>query len=271
VEWPIEGGGRCLCVQQHLLADFVAQLESRRFPAFERLLDMYAITRQFPDFSNFRLGPNAFERTPMDWLIAMDAADASLIGHGIATRIDWDGDVASLRGWQQVVRRAYDDAMVKRRSGNTLVGLFIKVEQASREQGWAGRLVEAMKELARRAGLSSLVIPLRLPTAYERCNVELPFEQFALQRRDDGDYCDHWLRLHVRLGAQVIGHSLTSHQHAMNLDDFRHYFETDTVPTIGYCVAQRNGEWYRPYVDAERDCVVINEGCVWVQHPIDRR
>ena len=256
-------------MQQHVLHEFVDDLASRRGSAFERLLRMYRITRQFPDFSNFRLGPNAFERTPMDWLVAVNGVDGALIGHGIATRICWDGDATSLGGWQRVVRRAYDDASVNRRPCNTLVGLFIKVEETSREQGWSGRLVQAMKQLAHRARLASLVIPLRLPTAYERQNAEIPFEEFAFQRRDDGEYRDHWLRLHVRLGARVIGHSLTSHQHAMNLEDFHHYFEVDSIVGSGYCTALRNGEWYRPYVDVDRDCVVINEGCVWVQHPID--
>lgn len=258
-------------MQQHTLPEFIEYLATQRGPAFERLLRTYRITRQFPDFSNFRLGPNAFDRTPMDWIAAMETADASLIAHGIATRIQWDGDSASLRGWQHVVRRAYDDLVVHRRPCNTLVGLFIKVEEASREQGWAGRIVQAMKQLAHRAGFASLVIPLRLPTAYERENATMPYEEFAFQRRDDGEYRDHWLRLHVRLGARVIGHSLTSHQHAMNVEDFRRYFEVDAIAGSGYMDARRNGEWYRPYVDVERDCVVINEGCVWVQHPVDPR
>ena len=258
-------------MQQHVLPEFIEYLESRREPAFERLRRMYDITRQFPDFSNFRLGPNAFDRTPMDWIAAIDSADGSLIAHGIATRIQWDGDAVLLRGWQRVVRRAYDDLVVRRQPCNTLVGLFIKVEDASREQGWAGRVIAAMKELAARAGLTSVVIPLRLPTAYEREHADTPYPEFAFQTREDGEYRDHWLRLHVRLGARVIGHSVTSHQHAMNVDDFHHYFEAEAVASSGYCLAQRNGEWYRPYVDVERDCVVINEGCVWVQHAVDRR
>lgn len=260
-----------MCVQQQALPAFVDLLEARGGAAFDRLLGMYRVTRRFPDFSNFRLGPNAFDRTPMDWLVVASRASGELIAHGIATRIEWDGDPATLRGWQQVVRRAYDTLVVGRQPSNTLVGLFIKVEDAFREQGWAGRVVESMKALASRAGLRSLVIPLRLPTGYEHDNAARPYEEFAFERREDGEYRDHWLRLHVRLGARVIGHSLTSHQHAMNVEDFRRYFEVDAIDGSGYCLARRNGEWYRPYVDVERDCVIINEGCVWVQHQVDSR
>jgi hypothetical protein len=80
---------------------------------------------------------------------------------------------------------------------------------------------------------------------------------------------DHWVRLHVRLGARVIGVSNTSHQHAFSLKDFYGQVPCPNFTQSGYgLVQQKDGAWYNAYVDLEREFVLINQGCVWVQHPL---
>ena len=263
-------------LENFTLDEFVRHLECNRnrVGAFDKLLQMYRIARRFPDMSNFRLGPNMFERIPLDWLILAHGSTAprrsELVAHAIASRIDWNGEPMSLpRGWQRTVRYCYENVAQHKRPANTLVGLFINVEQEFRRHGWAARVIEGMKDLARRRSLTSIVIPLRLPTRYERHNAAMPFEEFAFLKRDDGEYRDHWLRLHVRLGARVIGHCNTSHQHAMNLDDFYQQFELDGGVASGCRVARRHDEWYEVYINVECDYVVINQGCVWVEYAID--
>jgi hypothetical protein len=269
-----------MCLERYRLDQCIEYLESNRprIPAFESLLRLYKIARRFPDLSNFRLGPNMFEQIPVDWIVLVRSSGSGsrrqsrLVAHGLACRAPWNGNPCDLPGgWQGVVRLSYENHLEQKQPDDTLVGLFIKVEEEFRDQGWAGHVVAAMKELGSRCGLSRLIIPLRLPTRYERRYSTMPFEEFASLRRETGDYRDHWLRLHVRLGAQIIGYCNTSHQHAMNVGDFHQQFEAERCETNGYVSARRNGEWYHAYVDLERDCVVISEGCVWVQHMLESR
>jgi hypothetical protein len=269
--------GRIVTLEQRTLQQAVAAFESveRRVPAFAAIGNMYRVGRRFPDMSDFRLGPNPFDRIPVDWTIFTTGADplreSRLMGHGLTARVAWDGDARTLpRGWQGVVRTCCEQNQAGV-APNTLVGLFIKVEGDVRQQGLAGHVAAAMKALACRAGLERLIIPLRLPTRYAREHAELAYDEFALRRRDDGQYADHWLRLHARLGARVLGTCATSHQHAMHVEDFYRQFEAERGDRSGYVLAQRRGEWYQAYVDLERECAVVNEGCVWVEHALDAR
>ncbi|MBI2189249.1 MAG: hypothetical protein HYU37_19290 [Acidobacteria bacterium] len=267
--------GRIVTLEQHTLSKALAAFESNghRLRALGTMAQMYRVTRRSPDMSDFRLGPNPFERIPVDWTVFTNGADplrdAALVAHGLTARIAWNGDPRTLpRGWQGVVRACHEQRGTPGVSADTLVGLFIKVEDGVQQQGWAGRVAQAMRSLARRTGLARLIIPLRLPTRYTRERAALPFHEVARRRREDGQYADHWLRLHVRLGATIIGECATSHQHAMHVEDFHAQFEAERCAQSGYVLAQRKGEWYQAYVDLERECVVINEGCVWVQHAL---
>src|SRR5579872_4893222 len=215
-----------------------------------------------------------FGQTALDWIAFLTAEtrqhESELIAHGITTRMHWDGNPETLpRGWTGTVRASYEQAMIGAQHPNTLVGLFIFAENAFREHGWAAEVAEQMKRLAGEAKLQSLVIPLRLPTRYEWQNTRLPYEEFAFLKREDGQYNDHWLRLHVRLGAEVIGVSSVSHQHALHPDDLRKQFQCSDINSSGDHVIKLNEEYYNAFVDLERGFAVINEGCVWVRYVID--
>jgi hypothetical protein len=256
--------------ENHTLAEFIENLRRRSASgAWQELLERYDAPRSFPDLANFRLGPNPFGLTALDWIVFRKEGGraSSLVAHGITTRIRWSGESTDLpRGWTGAVRQSYENSVLGDESPNTLIGLFIFAETAFREHGWAAEVAEAMKELAREEGMHSLIIPLRLPTRYEWQNARLPYAEFALRKRDDGEFADHWLRMHTRLGARVIGTCDVSHQHAFHSDDLPLLFECDPIERTGSYIVRSHGEHYAAYVDLERECAVINEGCVWVRY-----
>ncbi len=262
-----------LVFQRLDLETFLGQMESNKAdtPAFGEILHLYRFERKFPDLSNFRLGPNMFDKIPLDWILLIDASSGEgksrLLAHGVATRVSWSGDATGLpSGWQGAVRKSYLDSVVERVTCNTLVGLFINVEPQFRERGLAAVVVDAMKTIRSDQALAHFVIPLRLPQHYKRENAELSMAQFSALRREDGRPVDHWLRLHLQLGAQIVTTSEISHQHAMNGRDFAEQFGSRFEST-GYHLVEKNGEWFRAYVDVDRDFVLVNQGCVWVQYP----
>jgi hypothetical protein len=255
------------------LQELIAYLGARKpTGALRDLLNRYRVERQFPDLSNFRLGPNMFGEAALDWIIFVTSRpgqrDSELVAHGITTRISWNADPTKLpRGWMGAVRQSYEESTIRTTTPNTLVGLFIYAEAAYREHGWAAEVANAMKDLAKESHLHDFIIPLRLPTRYDMNNVSLPYEEFALQRREDGSYRDHWLRMHARLGAGVIGISPVSHQHAMHPDDLERQAGR-SFSTSGTYIVQLKDEFFEAFVDLERGFSLINEGCVWVRHPL---
>ncbi len=264
----------CASFENYTLQELVDHLAAnKRSSALRELLDRYGAERPFPDLSKFRLGPNMFGQTALDWIVFLSAEkhpqESALIAHGITTRLNWDGNPDTLpRGWTGAVRASYEQTTIGAERPNTLIGLFIFAENAFREHGWAVEVAEQMKRLAAESQLQHLIIPLRLPTRYEWQNARLPYEEFAFLKRDDGQYNDHWLRLHVRLGAEVIATCDVSHQHALHPDDLVRQFQCGAIDRTGEHLVRLNDEYYNAFIDLERGYAVINEGCVWVRYVI---
>lgn len=243
-----------------------------KMPCVKLLIDKYNIKRNFPDMRDFRLGPHMIDNIPLDWIIMFtkENKDTHLAGHGMMTRIHWDQDPKHIPdGWQGSVRQSYKNSINKDAKLNTLVGLFIYVENAQRKKGWSGRILNEMLYHGKRLKLSSLIIPLRLPQRYEKEYAEMPFEEFAFLKRADGQYKDHWLRVHTRLGAEILGICNTSHRHAIPLRDFYHIFKVKQFTKNGYQLFSMSDLWYNIYVDTEREYVLIDQACVWVKHRLN--
>lgn len=266
----MDGGRESLTYENYTLSELLAAARSSPLRFLERLRELYEPKRQFPDFGNFRLGPNTFEHIPLDWCLLVDSNNGRLLGHAVATRIPANGtDTALPQGWQATVRDVYENFIGPGVQCDTGVGLFVYVERAHRRLGCSRMLVVAMVECARRNGLKQLVIPLRLPTVYEEKNATKSFRSVALCKDAAGKYRDPWLRLHVQLGAEICGLSERSHQHALSLEDYQRLLRSASGDVkTGYEAFELNGEHYRAYVDARRGVAVINEGCVWVRHPV---
>lgn len=261
-----------IILKNHTLAEALRFFNRhlQEIPALQRLLQLYQLRRKFPDLSQFRLGPNMFDQIILDWIIIYDAGTGNLVGHGITTSFAWDQKEETLpSGWQAVVRASYLHSEIEQQEVNTLVGLFIFVEDGYRQQGWANNVILEMRNLAQEKGLQALVIPLRPPLRYKKDYATMPMTEFAELKRPDGLPQDHWIRLHTRLGASILRASEKSHQHVLPLQDFQQHFScAELPPDTGETLVERNGEWYKVYVDQQRDFVLINQGCVWVQHQL---
>ena len=77
---------------------------------------------------------------------------------------------------------------------------------------------------------------------------------------------DLWLRQHQKLGAKRLKICSTSHQHKMPISSFYNLFGKHKMYKTGNYIVNILGGWHNVYVDVENGSVVINEGCVWVQH-----
>ncbi len=76
------------------------------------------------------------------------------------------------------------------------------VDRGRQGEGLSSLLIDAMRNLARQHGFPALIAPVR-PTWKERYPL-IPMERYASWRRDDGLPFDPWLRVHARLGAEML-------------------------------------------------------------------
>lgn len=248
------------------LKDLLAQLKTPPLgygAAFRKLCSLYHMEHKFPDMSHFRLGPNMFKDITL-YLIAFLNNDG-LIAHGVMTDILWKKSTTLPSGWQGAVRASYEHKLQNLKK-NTLVGLYVRVEKNFKRQGHAGQIIKAMKTFANEQNFRTLIIPLRLPERFKREYAIMSYKKFVSLRGKDGKYFDHWLRLHTQLGGDVLAIDLTSHQHAMNLSDFKQQFNTKKIRRSGYYLSEKQGLFYKAYIDIKRQFALINQECTWVEH-----
>jgi hypothetical protein len=100
------------------------------------------------------------------------------------------------------------DDLLERRFGagpreepDVLSALVAIVDPGRQGEGLSASIVEGMRRVAAAAGFRELIAPVR-PTWKERYPL-IPLERYAHWRRDDGLPFDPWIRLHVRLGAEL--------------------------------------------------------------------
>lgn len=123
----------------------------------------------------------------------------NVLASGHALPLAWDGTVEDLPS-------GYDGALVRgfgeRRSPDTLCALSVIVAKNHRGKGLSSRAVSVMKQLAQRHGFSRLIAPVR-PNRKSLYPLT-PMERYIRWRLEDGSPFDPWLRVHWKLGAQIL-------------------------------------------------------------------
>ncbi|HSK15933.1 MAG TPA: hypothetical protein VK915_07155 [Gaiellaceae bacterium] len=206
--------------------------------------------RLWEDFLDFQLAVHDDER---DLTIAQ--------AHTIP--FAWDGSVESLPAG---IDGLMEDAFRLLEEGgraNALSALAIEVTPSEQRRGLSGELVEAMRGLAARHELGGLVAPLR-PTWKERYPLT-PIERYAAWTRDDGLPFDPWIRLHVRLGAEILAPEPESLRITGTVAEWEAWTEM---------AFPESGTYVFPFglapleVDREADLGAYWEPNVWVLHGV---
>ena len=85
---------------------------------------------------------------------------------------------------------------------DVLSAMVAVVDRRRQAEGLSSVLIRAMRDLAREQGYPALIAPVR-PTWKERYPL-IAMERYASWQRDDGLPFDPWLRVHARLGAELV-------------------------------------------------------------------
>jgi GNAT superfamily N-acetyltransferase len=114
----------------------------------------------------------------------------------------WDGTSEGLGdGIDEMLAGAFE--LRNTDSKPTALGaLAAEILPSFQGRGLADRVLEAMADLARSAGLSNLLAPVR-PTFKDRYPIT-PIERYVTWTLDNGEPFDPWIRVHVRRGARIV-------------------------------------------------------------------
>jgi GNAT superfamily N-acetyltransferase len=204
----------------------------------------------------YRLAP-AFQFALLD-----DAGAVAALGNCIPVR--WDGDPGTLphRGLDAMLEEGVECARTGA-SGTAVSALQIVVREDHLGRGLSSVCVETMASLVARHGFSDLVAPVR-PTHKHRYPL-MPMDEYMAWRRDDGLPFDPWLRVHERVGGELL-HPCPE---AMRIEGSVAEWEGWTglaMPETGPYVIE--GGLVPVEIDRERDLgSYVEPGC-WVRHGV---
>jgi hypothetical protein len=224
-------------------------------PGWERTRDTLPDYNNHGDVLNVYWGRLTEERPEFQFHLVDETDDVLARARSIPLR--WDGTLEDLpAGIDGAIARGFDEG-----GANTLCALVIMVPRDLQERGLSSAAVEAMRGIARRHGLGSLIAPVR-PSWKERYPL-VPIERYAAWRRPDGLLFDPWMRVHERLGATILKpepHSLRitgtvaewEEWTRMTFPESRNYWFPGGLATVA--------------IDREADCGRYWEPNVWMHH-----
>ncbi len=133
-----------------------------------------------------------------DFQVALLDGD-ELVAEAHAVPIPWDGTVDGLpAGWDDGFVRG----MTSGQDPGALMALAISVLPGRQGQGLSERMIGTFRDNARAAGLEHVLAPVR-PTWKSRYPLT-PIEEYVTWRREDGSHFDPWLRIHERVGGEIL-------------------------------------------------------------------
>ncbi|MEN8114657.1 MAG: N-acetyltransferase [Actinomycetota bacterium] len=198
-----------------------------------------------------------------DWvLMAVDGERTAARGFSVPFAMGSEIDRPDLPsdGWDGVVRWSHQDH-VHGHEATTVSALEIVVAPDYQGTGLAGDMIRAMCDNAARHGFSELVAPVR-PTG-KHLEPETPMQEYVERVREDGLPVDPWLRVHARLGAEIVAVCPV----AMTIRGTIAEWQDRTGLSF-----DRSGPVIVPgalvpvHVDVEQDHAVYVEPGVWMRH-----
>ena len=205
------------------------------------------VRREFPDLQ----------------LVLYDDDSDTLVGRGQTIPFRWDGTFEDLpNGVDGVVRRVFEAGG----EPTTLSALVAVVDPRYQGRGLSILVIESMRRVAAEHGLDALVAPVR-PTL-KASHPLIPMENYLGWRRADGQLFDPWLRVHERLGGEILGVCPGSLVVEGSVADWEEWTGM-AFPGSGSYVVE--GALVPVEVDREKDVGRYVEPNVWMRHRVKNR
>ncbi|MGW7580151.1 GNAT family N-acetyltransferase [Kitasatospora sp. NPDC054768] len=204
-----------------------------------------------------------FEEFPDYQFVLYDDVREVVAGAGRSLPRTWDGTAADLGpGLDDSIARAFADRAAGRTAG-ALCALGIEVAEDYQRKGFSTVLLDAMRQVARRAAVETVLVPVR-PTWKDRYPL-VPIERYAGWRRADGAPLDPWIRTQVGAGGTIAGASEQSSRITGTVAEWERWTGL-AFPEDGDYVFPGGLSTLR--IERARDLGSYWEPGVWITHPV---
>jgi GNAT superfamily N-acetyltransferase len=203
-----------------------------------------------------------YDEFPQFQFALVEPGTDEIVAVGDSIPLAWEGRAEDLpdTGWDwALVQGLYDNRAG--REPTVLCGLQLVVALNHRGKGISSHAVRAMKTIAKPRGFDTLVIPAR-PTGKSE-HPHVPTEEYIGWKWGDGLPHDPWLRVHVRLGAEIVKVCSQSMRITGTVAEWERWTEMQ-FPTSGDYVV--SGALVPVTIDLDADLGTYIEPNVWVRH-----
>jgi hypothetical protein len=208
------------------LIEQVANLDNNSWPVFLQNSDAVSWSSFYSELS--------------DYVLVLTQSD-NVIAVGFTVPVTWNQKAEGLpQSIESVIQQGIKIKEIGETS-NTLIPVGALVDSKVQGKGLSSIVLKEMKKLANSLNIDTLVVPVR-PTKKSSYPLQ-SIHSYAHWRREDGLLNDPWLRVHERLGAEIIHISECTLQ--VN-SDLSNYIEVDIASNLG----------------------VYREPNVWMKHPM---
>jgi hypothetical protein len=198
---------------------------------------------------------------PDHQLVLYDEETDTMLGRGQTLPFRWDGTFDDLPdGVEGVFRRVFEEDGAE---PTTLTAVVAVLDPRAQGLGLSSRIIEGMRGVAARYGLDCLVAPVR-PTLKAQYPLT-PMERYVEWRRSDGQLVDPWLRVHERLGAEILGICPGSLVVAGTVAEWEEWTGMAFPDSGPYVV---DTALVPVEIDREADVGSYVEPNVWMRHPL---
>ena len=231
---------------------------------FERLSDASwpRFLRQKDALGYGQYWPRLFT-TWADWqlLIVDELGPTIAVTHAVP--LVWSGGADDLpSSIADVLGRAQADHDAGR-APNALCALAAMVDARFRGKGMSAVAVRAMLDLARAHGLRALIAPVR--PANKSAYPLAPIDRYARWTNEDGLPLDPWIRVHVRLGGEILSMASRALVIVGTVADWERWTDMRFPDSGSYVVP---GALQPVVIDRQADEGRYEDPNVWMRHAI---
>jgi GNAT superfamily N-acetyltransferase len=194
----------------------------------------------------------------------LDEQSESLVAIGNCVPIRWDGNPQTLPDGG--IDAVLEDGVSCLREGaapTAASALMIVVSPERLGHGISGQAIRAMAEIVAGHGLTELVAPVR-PTDKHRYPV-IPIERYIRWRRDDGLPFDPWIRVHERVGGEILGSASAAMRVIGSIAEWERWTGMELPESGSYVIPDA---LVPLEIERERDIGEYLEPACWIRHRV---
>lgn len=235
------------------LEDEFERLGAEGWPPFMRQRDELGLGRHWPRlFDDFA-----------DWQFFVCDSFDRVVGAGHSVPLAWDGTAGDLPESMAAIMERAVHARAQETRPTTLSALAALVDVKHRGHGLSRLILETMRDMARRWKFSALVGPVR-PTQKPAYPLT-PMDRYVRWTDDEGLPLDPWMRVHARLGADVVRVIPRAMVIAGTVKQWEEWTGMRFPDSGPYVVP---GALQPVVIDRERDEGRYEDPNVWMRHPL---